>query len=79
VTILAGVVHANFLVFVISCILARGARFFALAWALKKYGEPIRIFIERRLGLIATAAAALLIGLYFILKYLSASGMGTTC
>ncbi len=79
VTILAGVVHASFLVFVLSCILARGARFFALAWALKKYGEPIRIFIENRLGLIAATAAALLIGLYFILKYVSASGMGTTC
>ena len=79
VTILAGVVHASFLVFVLSCILARGARFFALAWALKKYGEPIRIFIENRLGLIAAAAAAALIGLYFILKYFSASGLGTTC
>lgn len=79
VTILAGVVHTSFLVFVLSCILARGARFFALAWALKKYGEPIRIFIERRLGLIAAAAAAALIGLYFIVKYVSASGMGTTC
>lgn len=79
VTILAGVVHTSFLVFVLSCILARGARFFALAWALKKYGEPIRIFIERRLGLIAAAVAAALIGLYFLLKYVSASGMGTTC
>jgi membrane protein YqaA with SNARE-associated domain len=79
VTILAGVVHTSFLVFVLSCILARGARFFALAWALKKFGEPIRIFIERRLGLIAAAAAAALIGLYFLLKYVSASGMGTTC
>ena len=48
-------------------------------WALKKYGEPIRMFIENRLGLIAAAAAAALIGLYFILKYFSASGMGTTC
>ncbi|MGB3140493.1 MAG: hypothetical protein WBB16_06845, partial [Aestuariivirga sp.] len=65
--------------FVLSCILARGARFFALAWALKKYGEPIRMFIEKRLGLIAAAAAAALIGLYFILKYFSASGIGTIC
>lgn len=79
VTILAGVVHANFLVFITSCILARGARFFALAWALKKYGEPIRAFIEKRLSLIATGAAVALIGLYFILKYFSASGLGTAC
>ena len=79
VTILAGVVHASFFIFVASCIIARGARFFALAWALKKYGEPIRIFIEKRLSLIATVAAAALIGLYFIVKYFSASGLGPTC
>jgi membrane protein DedA with SNARE-associated domain len=79
VTILAGVVHASFLIFVASCILARGARFFALAWALRKFGEPIRIFIERRLSLIATVAAAVLIGLYFIVRYFSTSGLGTTC
>lgn len=79
VTILAGVVHANFLVFVVSCLIARGARFLALAWALKKYGEPIRIFIEKRLSLIATVAAAALIGLYLIVKYFSASGLGATC
>jgi membrane protein YqaA with SNARE-associated domain len=79
VTILAGVVHASFLIFVASCIMARGARFFALAWALKKYGEPIRTFIEKRLGLIATVIAAALIGLYFVVRYFSASGLGTTC
>ncbi len=79
VTILAGVVHASFLIFVASCILARGARFFALAWALKKYGEPIRTFIEKRLSLIATLVAAALIGLYFIVRYFSTSGLGMTC
>jgi membrane protein YqaA with SNARE-associated domain len=79
VTILAGVVHANFLTFVASCIIARGARFFALAWALKKYGEPVRTFIEKRLSLIAAVVAAALIGLYFILKYFSTSGLGSTC
>jgi hypothetical protein len=46
---------------------------------LKKYGEPIRIFIERRLSLIATVAAAALIGLYFIVRYFSTSGLGATC
>ena len=79
VTILAGVVHAGFFTFVASCILARGARFFALAWALKKYGEPIRAFIEKRLSLIATVAAAALIGLYFMIRYFGTSGLGTAC
>jgi membrane protein YqaA with SNARE-associated domain len=79
VTILAGVIHVNFWFFVVSCIIARGARFFALAWALKTYGEPIRNFIEQRLGLIAMIAAAALIAIYFILKYASASGLAATC
>jgi membrane protein YqaA with SNARE-associated domain len=79
VTILAGVIKVNFLFFVASCIIARGLRFFALAWALKRYGEPIRSFIEKRLGLIAAVAAAALIAIYFILKFMGSSGMTTTC
>ena len=60
VTILAGVAQISFVFFVVSCVIARGARFFALAWALRRFGEPIRDFIERRLGLIAALAAACL-------------------
>jgi membrane protein YqaA with SNARE-associated domain len=69
VTILAGVAQVSFLFFVMSCIVARGARFFALAWALQRYGAPIKAFIEKRLGLLAGLAAAILIALYFAVKY----------
>lgn len=79
VTILAGVVQVNMVFFILSCILARGARFFALAWALKKFGEPIRMFIEKRLGLIAMALAALVIALYLIFKFLGTSGLAASC
>ena len=79
VTILAGVAQISFGFFVLSCIIARGARFFALAWALRRFGEPIREFIERRLGLIAALAAIILIVLYFAAKYLASSGTLTTC
>jgi membrane protein YqaA with SNARE-associated domain len=78
VTILAGVAQVSFVFFVLSCILARGARFFALAWALRRFGSPIRTFIEKRLGLIAGLAAAVLIGLYFAVKTFASSG-GLTC
>ncbi len=70
VTILAGVVQISFSFFVISCIVARGARFMALAWALRRWGAPIRDFIERRLGLIAAILAGILIVLYLAAKYL---------
>jgi len=79
VTILAGVAQISFGFFVLSCIIARGARFFALAWALRRFGEPIRDFIERRLGLIAALAAIILIVLYFAAKYLASSGALTSC
>jgi membrane protein YqaA with SNARE-associated domain len=74
VTILAGVAQISFTLFVLSCIVFRGARFFAFAFALRRWGEPIKAFIEQRLGLIAALAAAALIALYFGVKYLGQSG-----
>ena len=71
VTILSGAANINLGLFIISAIVARGARFFALAWALQRYGEPIREFIEKRLGLIAAAGAAAIILLYIIVKYVA--------
>ncbi len=79
VTILSGVIQVGLAFFIISCIIFRGARFYALAWALRRYGEPIKAFIEKRLGLIAGIAAAALIGLYFALKWLAGSGQLFTC
>ena len=79
VTILSGVVHVSFAFFVISCLIARGARFLALGWALRRYGESIRAFIEKRLGLIAAAAAAILIVLYLAAKYLAPTGSLAQC
>ena len=46
---------------------------------LRRFGAPIREFIERRLGLIAALAAMALIALYFAVKYLGANGALTTC
>lgn len=72
VTILSGAAGVNIWLFIASAIVARGARFFFLAWLLRRYGEPIREFIEKQLGLIAAIVAALLIGLFFAVKYLHA-------
>jgi membrane protein YqaA with SNARE-associated domain len=64
VTILSGALQVSLPLFIVSAILARGARFFALAWLLRRYGAPIQDFIERRLGLIASGIAAAIILLY---------------
>jgi membrane protein YqaA with SNARE-associated domain len=79
VTILAGVAQVSFLFFVVSCLVARGARFFALGWALRRWGEPIRDFIERRLGQIAAALALAVIVLYFAARYLGGHGALSQC
>jgi membrane protein YqaA with SNARE-associated domain len=70
VTILSGVIGVNIWLFILSAIVARGARFLFLAWLLRRYGEPIRHFIEKRLGLLAGIAAAVLILLYLLVRYL---------
>ena len=69
VTILSGVIGVNLGLFIVLAIVARGARFLFLAWLLRRYGEPIREFIEKRLGMIAAAGAAVLILLYILVKY----------
>lgn len=69
VTILSGVIHVSLPLFIVSAIIARGARFLFLAWLLRRYGEPIRDFIEKRLGHIVGIGAALVIVLYIAYRY----------
>ncbi|ARM90193.1 SNARE associated domain-containing protein [Rhizobium sp. CIAT894] len=64
VTILSGVIHVNLALFVVSAIIARGARFLFLAWLLRRYGEPIRDFVEKRLGQLVGIGAGAAILLY---------------
>lgn len=71
VTILSGVAHINIWLFIVSAIVARGARFMLLAWLLQRYGEPIREFIEKRLGLLAALGAGVLILLYIAYRYIA--------
>jgi membrane protein YqaA with SNARE-associated domain len=69
VTILSGAANVDLWLFVVSAIVARGARFYALAWLLRAYGPPIRTFIEKRLKLLAIAGAAAILLLYFAARY----------
>jgi membrane protein YqaA with SNARE-associated domain len=69
VTILSGAANINLGLFVASAVAARGARFLALAWLLRTYGHPIREFVEKRLELLAAAAAAILLALYGASRY----------
>src|ERR1700752_5044928 len=68
VSIASGALSVNIWLFIASCIVARGARFALMAGLLRRYGEPIREFIEKRLGLLAAVGCALLIVLYFAVR-----------
>jgi len=70
VSIVSGALAVNLWLFVGASLVARGFRFAVMAWLLKRYGEPIREFIEKRLGLLAGLAAALLILLFVAVKFL---------
>ena len=48
VTIASGVFAFNFPLFVLLSLITRGFRFFLIAFLLKRYGEPVQEFIERR-------------------------------
>ena len=62
ITIASGVTGLPLSVFIASSIFARSLRFFLVAALLWKYGEPIRDFIEKRLGLMFILFCVLLIG-----------------
>ena len=62
VTIASGIAAFSFPVFVAASIVTRGARFFLIAWLLKRYGAPMQEFIERRLTLVGWTFLVLLVG-----------------
>ncbi|KKJ77817.1 cytochrome B561 [Kiloniella litopenaei] len=70
ITIASGFFELNFTVFSISSFGARGLRFFLVAGLLWYFGQPIRIFIEKYLNILATIFCILLIGGFVALKYL---------
>ena len=58
VAIASGAARFDFAEFMAASLATRGARFFLEAALLKRYGEPIRRFVERRLTLVASVAFA---------------------
>ncbi|WP_299876023.1 VTT domain-containing protein [uncultured Sulfitobacter sp.] len=70
ITIMSGWTGMPMGVFITTSILARGLRFFLVAGLLWKFGEPIRDFIEKRLGLMFTLFIVLLIAGFAAVKVL---------
>ncbi|WP_084860430.1 YqaA family protein [Salibaculum halophilum] len=70
ITIMSGWTAMPLGTFVVTSILARGLRFFIVAALLWKFGAPIRDFIERRLGLMFLLFCLVLIGGFYVVRYL---------
>ncbi len=70
VTIAAGAAGFSFALFMGASVITRGGRFFLLAILLRLFGESVRNFIERRLGLVTSMIAAGIIGGFLILKFI---------
>ena len=70
VTIASGVAHFDPTVFILASIATRGARFFIVAALLRRFGPPIRTFVEKNLTAVATMALLLIVGGFVAVKYL---------
>lgn len=70
ITIMSGWTGLSLPVFIVASIIARGLRFFILAGLLWKFGAPIRTFIEKYLGLLFTLFVVLLIGGFYLVRYI---------
>jgi membrane protein YqaA with SNARE-associated domain len=66
VTIASGVAGLNLAAFVLAAIATRGARFFIIAALVRKYGEPIKIFIEKYLTWVALGVLAAIAGGFWL-------------
>lgn len=70
ITIFSGAVGMSLPLFILTSIIGRAGRFFIVSGLLWRFGEPIRDFIERRLGLVFTVFMVGLIGGFVALRYL---------
>lgn len=70
VTILSGVIAFNLPLFILAAIVARGGKFYLLAWALRRYGAAIVHVIERRFTLVAVSGLIGLVAIYLAVKVL---------
>lgn len=69
VTIASGVAGLNIPLFVGAALVTRGARFFLIAFLIRRFGEPIRTFIERYLNWVALGVlVAIVLGFWIVLR-----------
>jgi membrane protein YqaA with SNARE-associated domain len=61
-TVSGGAFQIDLMMFTLASVIGRGARFFLVAFLLWKFGETIKLFIERYFNMIAISITIILIG-----------------
>jgi membrane protein YqaA with SNARE-associated domain len=69
-TIASGALKFDLAAFTLASLVSRSLRFFLVAALLWWFGEPVREFIEKRLGLVTSLFLVALIGGFVALRYL---------
>ncbi|MBB5074448.1 membrane protein YqaA with SNARE-associated domain [Bartonella callosciuri] len=64
VTILAGLIGVHLEIFILICILARGARFYLVAWLIQRFGKQAMNFLFRHFKWIMLIGCATLVLVY---------------
>jgi membrane protein YqaA with SNARE-associated domain len=67
-TVAGGVAEINFPAFVATSVVGRGARFFLVAWVIRRYGDLAKDLIDRYFNLVTLAFTVLLVGAFVLLK-----------
>ena len=69
ITITAGVANINVSIFIVASVISRSLRFFLVAWLIFKFGKSINAFINKWFNVLSIAFIVLLIGGFYVLKY----------
>jgi len=69
ITVTSGIFEINLTMFVIASLVSRGARFFLVAFLIKKYGETIKNFIDKYFNILALVFTLFLIGGFLVIKF----------
>ena len=79
VTIASGLAAFAFPIFIAASVVTRGARFFLVAFIIKKFGPTLLPIVERRLALFAGLLIALLVIGLTASHFLGGGGHGGAC
>ncbi len=66
-TITGGLFHIDFPMFLLASFVSRGLRFFLIAGLIRKFGSPIKGFIDKYFNWLAIAFTVLLVGSFVLL------------